>query len=64
MKWILIIAWASNGTGFTMQEFESQVACQKAAIWSKENSWRGAARFTCINSQTGENVFKLETTGN
>lgn len=54
MKWILIIAWASNGTGFTMQEFESEYACQVAKVWVNNHSVRGPSEVVCMNKSTGE----------
>ena len=53
-KWILIIAWASNGTGFTMQEFDTEYACQVAKVWAKNASTRGPAQAVCMNKSTGE----------
>ena len=35
VKFILILAWASNGVGFTMQEFDSKNACNAALEWAK-----------------------------
>lgn len=54
MKWILILAWASNGTAFTMQEFDTEYACQMAKVWSKNASTRGTVSSVCINKFTGE----------
>lgn len=52
MKWILIIAWASNGTGYTMHTFNSETACVAARNWAAENNFRGGGpqgiRATCI----------------
>lgn len=54
MKWILLIAWAANGTGYTTQEFDSQEACQKAAEWVKAHNNRGGRVDTaCLNKSTG-----------
>lgn len=57
MKWILILAWASNGTGYTAQEFDSLYACQVAKIWAENNNFRGSERSmrtVCVNKATGE----------
>lgn len=54
MKWILIIAWASNGTGFTTQEFERLYACQVAKVWVTNHSIRGPSESVCMNKATGE----------
>ena len=54
MKWILIIAWAANGTGYTMQEFDTEYACQIAKMWVKNNTPRGPNTTVCMNKSTGE----------
>jgi hypothetical protein len=57
MRWILIIAWASSGTGYTMQEFETLYACQVAKIWVDNHSprsHRDVKDSACINKATGE----------
>jgi hypothetical protein len=49
MKYILLIAWAANGTGFTAQEFDTLFACEQGAKWVQENNYRGGSiRTTCI----------------
>ena len=54
MKWILMIAWAANGTGYTAQEFDTQQACARALEWAKANDYRssgylrGGTRFVCL----------------
>jgi len=54
MKWILIIAWAANGTGYTTQEFDSREACLKAGRWVQAASKRGYADVVCLNKATGD----------
>jgi hypothetical protein len=54
MKWILMIAWAANGTAYTTQEFDTRDACVKAAEWVQANNYRGGRVATvCINTATG-----------
>lgn len=56
MKWILMIAWASSGTGYTSQDFDTLDACRVARLWAVENDYRGrnSVHTTCINKSTGE----------
>ena len=55
VKWILLISWAANGTGFTAQEFDSEQACVAALVWAKEAArQRGPALdMICMNKATG-----------
>lgn len=54
MKWILMIAWIANGTGYTTQEFETREACVKASEWAMAHNSRGGQIATaCINKATG-----------
>ena len=54
-KFILLLAWAANGVGFTMQEFDSKAACYSALEWAKQMADRRGALIggRCIDKQSG-----------
>lgn len=55
--WILIVTFAVNGTGFSMQEFGSLEACMSALVWSGQASTQRQGyplKMVCINKNTGE----------
>jgi hypothetical protein len=56
MKWILLISWAANGTGFTMQEFDTKEACFAAYKWTLAAYTQrgGPMRLVCMSKATGE----------
>jgi hypothetical protein len=61
MTWILLIAWAATGTGYTAAEFDSKTACQVAAAWVREANTRGGAVMTvCLNKISGRIIGEKE----
>lgn len=54
MKWVLLVAWVTNGTGFAMQEFETEKECRAAMSSVKEERKRsGPTLIACMNKLTG-----------